>query len=93
MPWRLVQLIITFAIILVFIVFNLSNKSDINFGFTEFKDVPVFLTVFCSILFGMLCSFPYIFTSKLRKKGKTADSKQKPANSPDTPNNNNYGID
>jgi len=78
MSWRLIQFIIFFAIIFLFIVFNLGNKCDISFGPTEYfriKDVPVFLTVFSSFFIGMLCTLPFIFASKARKKAKTAQRK------------------
>jgi len=75
MPWRLIQFIILFAILFLFIIFNLENKCDINFGFKSYSDVPVFLTVFFSFFIGMLCTFPFIFASKARKNARIAREK------------------
>jgi len=93
MPKRLIQIIIVFAIFLLFIVFNLEEKCDISFGFTVIKDVPVFLTVFCSIILGMLGTLPFILGYQLRKKNKTEDEKRGSADSSGLPNSNHYGID
>jgi uncharacterized integral membrane protein len=92
MPWRLIQVIILITVILLFIVFNLENKCDINFGFKVVRDVPVFVTMFCSIVFGMLCTFPFFLGVKTRRKGKPADSKKGAGNSPGF-NSKDYGID
>jgi uncharacterized integral membrane protein len=67
MPWRLILFIIVFAVFLGFIAFNLGNTCDISFGFTSFKDVPVFFTVFSSFMLGMLCTLPVVFGRKKRK--------------------------
>jgi len=90
MPKRLIQIIIIFAIFLLFIIFNLEKKCDISFGFTVIHDVPVFLTVFCSIVFGMISTLPFIFGHQLRKKQKIEEKKDGPA---DSPGGNHYGID
>jgi len=73
MLWRLAEFIILFAIIFLFIVFNLGNKCDISFGFTEIKDVPVFLTAFSSFFIGMLCVIPFVFAFRSRKKAKAQE--------------------
>jgi uncharacterized integral membrane protein len=70
MPWRLIQFIVVFVIFLLFIGFNLENKCDIKFGTDKMvlKDVPVYFTVFCSFIIGMLCTLPFILSLKFRKK-------------------------
>jgi uncharacterized integral membrane protein len=93
MPKRLILIIIIFAVFLLFIIFNLEKKCDISFGFTVIQDVPVFLTVFCSIVFGMLSTLPFIFSHQLRKKRKAEDEKNKPSDTASLPNSNHYGID
>jgi len=90
MPRRLIQIIIIFAVFLLFIIFNLEKKCDISFGFTVVHDVPVYLTVFCSIIFGMVCTLPFILNYQSQKKQKAEDRKEVSAV---TPNNNHYGID
>ena len=99
MPWRLILFIFFFAIILLFIMLNLENKCDINFGFKKVPEVPVFLTTFSSFILGMLCAFPFILGFRSRKKikiGKKPD--KKPGKGPVSPgiaeeNNDQYGID
>ena len=75
MPWRLVVFIILFVVFFLFIVFNLENKTDISFGFTVLKDIPVFVTAFSSFIAGMLCAFPFIFGFRARKKAENAQGK------------------
>jgi len=73
--WRLAQFIVFFAILFLFIVFNLNNKCDISFGYTVIKDVPVFITAFSSFFIGMLCVLPFIFGFRSRKKAKAVQGK------------------
>jgi len=59
---------------LAFITFNLENKCDVSFGIKVFHDIPVFLTIFASFVFGLLCALPF----KLRagkKRNETAKEK------------------
>jgi uncharacterized integral membrane protein len=70
MPWRLIGFILLFGIFLVFIVFNLDNRCNINFGFRVFSEVPVFLTVFTSFIVGMLCTLPFAFAIRKKRKDK-----------------------
>ena len=106
MPWKLIQFIFIFAVILLFVVFNLANKSDINFGFWSIKDVPVYLTVFASFILGMICTVPFIFGAGSRKKNRTEkpDKKQalsgksggdsgKPSGENEFSDRSSYGID
>jgi uncharacterized integral membrane protein len=95
MPWRLIQFIVVFVIFLLFIGFNLDNKCDINFSpnkeFMVLPQVPVYFTVFCSFIIGMLCTLPFVLSSKMRKKtdavqgkglfAKIAEKKNKKTNS------------
>ena len=87
MPWKLIQFIVIFAVILLFVVFNLKNKSDISFGFKSINDVPVYLTVFASFILGMICTLPFVFGAGSRKKNKTErpDKKQDGPGLPDKP--------
>ncbi|MDR0315402.1 MAG: hypothetical protein LBH97_00715 [Treponema sp.] len=77
MPWRLIEFIVVFAVFLVFIMFNLDNKCDINFGFWKVKDAPVFLTAFASFFLGMLCAMPFVLSVQAKRKAKTVKG-QKP---------------
>ena len=66
MPWRLLGFIFFLGIVLVFSVSNRKNVCDISLGFATLKDVPVYLTVFASFLFGLVCSLPYAVSAYLR---------------------------
>jgi uncharacterized integral membrane protein len=67
MPKQLIVFIVIFAVVLLFVGFNLTNKCDISFGFVKIKDAPVFLTVFASFFLGMLCALPFILGARSRK--------------------------
>jgi len=68
MPWRLIVIVIVFAVFLAFIMFNLNNSCDINFGFIQIENVPVFLTIFISFILGMLCSLPFALFYRRKHK-------------------------
>ena len=97
MPKRLIQLIIIFAVFLLFIVFNLGDdyRCNINIIFKTIPKVPVFLIVFCSFFLGMLSTLPFIISHQLRKKREREieDKKNGSADSSSLPNSNHYGID
>ena len=64
---RLVSFFVVFAIFLTFIVLNLENKCNVHLGFYVFNDVPIYITSFFSIFFGMIISIP-LFSFLRRKK-------------------------
>jgi len=78
-PWRLVQFVLIFAVFLVFVMFNLENRSDIDLGFARFENVPVFITAFFSFILGTVITIPLAVGLWLRKR-KGADRKRKGGN-------------
>ena len=73
---RIISFFLIFALLLAFIILNLDNKCAVNFGFTApIPDVPIYITVFISIFFGMLCSLPLFHTKK--KDGEKPQSGKK----------------
>jgi len=68
MPWRLILFILIFALLVVFISFNLNNKCDLSFGFKTITDVPVYLTIFISFVIGFFCTLPFIIYAGIRRK-------------------------
>ena len=92
MPKRLIQIIVIFAIFLLFIVFNMNYKCDI-WIFRKIPDVPVFLIAFFSFVLGMLSTIPFIISHQLRKKREIEDKKHGSADSSSLPDSNHYGID
>jgi len=79
---RLIGFILVCSIFLVFIVFNLGNKSDISLGIREYKDIPIFLTAFSSFVVGMLFTIPFVLSFTWGRKKQT---REKPADSPSSP--------
>jgi uncharacterized integral membrane protein len=84
MPWRLIEFIIIFALLLIFVFFNIDNKCDINFGFTRIRDAPVYLTVFTSFIIGMAVAFlaAFVFKHGKTRRGKTQDGKNQSGKNP-----------
>ncbi|WP_010263230.1 hypothetical protein [Treponema primitia] len=77
MPWRLLGLVLILVIFLAFIGLNLDNRCIISFGFWATKEpVPVFLPIFASFVFGLLCSIPFAVSIgfKRSKKNKAGNS-------------------
>ena len=84
MPWQLIKFIIIFALLLVFVFFNIDNKCDINFGFTKIHNAPVYLTVFTSFVAGMAAAFLSAFVFR-RRGGNKQDGKDKMPADPNPP--------
>ena len=70
MPWRLIFVIVIFAVFLAFVTFNLDNKCDVNFGVAKVTDVPVFLSIFISFILGLFFALPIGFTIRKKRKEK-----------------------
>jgi uncharacterized integral membrane protein len=70
MPWRLIAVIVIFAVFLAFVTFNLDNKCDVNFGVAKVSDVPVFLTIFISFILGLFFALPIGLTIRKKRKEK-----------------------
>jgi len=92
MPKRLIQIIIIFAVFLLFIVFNLDYKCTI-WIFKTIPDVPVFLIAFFSFVLGMLSAIPFFISHQLRKKREIEEKKHESADSSSLTGSNHYGID
>jgi len=71
MPWRLIIMILVVAVFLVFVTFNLENKCEINFFGAKIPDVPIFITIFTSFVFGLLCSIPLVVLIMRKQKRNT----------------------
>ncbi|MCL2276863.1 MAG: hypothetical protein FWC21_03105 [Treponema sp.] len=80
MPWRLIIMILVVAVFLVFITFNLENKCEINFFGARIPDVPIFVTIFISFVFGLLCSIPLVVLIMRKQKRNTLKETNAQAN-------------
>jgi len=67
-PVKLIVFLVILGIIVFFIGFNLSNVSDISFGFHTFTDVPIFISLFIAFAVGIIIMIPFTFSRG--KKGK-----------------------
>jgi uncharacterized integral membrane protein len=75
MPWKLLALILLMAFVLVFVGFNLDNRSDLSLVFYTFNNVPVVITLLVSFLMGLVVAF--IFTvSKALKPGSSKSAER-----------------
>jgi len=70
-----VEFIVIFAVFLLFVIFNLNNKCDINFGFKKINDIPVYITALIAFLAGMLCTLPMFLGLKKKKKSDKSPDK------------------
>lgn len=68
MPWKLVLFIVCLVLVTVFMGFNIENRCNISFGFTELTGVPVFVTIMASFLLGVVLVLPFTFIRKKNKK-------------------------
>ncbi len=66
MPWKTILIILTASIFVLFIALNIDNTTEISFIFFTVESVPIYLTVFISMLLGALFMVPVIV-----KKRKT----------------------
>lgn len=70
MPWRLILFIVSLVLITFFIGFNLENACNVSFGFKQFDNVPIFLTVMFSFVAGILVTLPFTFGKRRQKTEK-----------------------
>lgn len=67
MPWRLVAFLIVLTIVVLFAGFNITNVSDISFGFYTVQKVPVFLSLFVAFLLGAVLVLPFAVRTRNAK--------------------------
>jgi len=87
---RLFGFLLVFAVFLSFIVLNLQHRSDLSFGFIIFRDVPVFISVLCSFMFGVLFSIPMAFAFSRKKRAANKHSKETDKSPEKSPAADNY---
>lgn len=64
MPWRLIAFLIVLTIVVLFAGFNITNVSNISFGFYTLTKVPVFLSLFVAFLLGAVLVLPFAVRPK-----------------------------
>ncbi len=68
MPWRLVVFILILGFVVLFAGANITNASDISFGFYTVEDVPIFISLFFAYVVGVLTMVPFTIRTMRRKK-------------------------
>ena len=66
--FKLIFFLIGLALAVIFSALNLGNRTDISFGFTLLKDIPVFFSISISFLAGALFTLPFAFSVSLSNK-------------------------
>lgn len=70
MPWKLIAFLVVLALVVVFAGFNINNASDISFGFYTIEGVPIFVSLFCAFLLGVIVTIPVAVRFRSRRKKK-----------------------
>ncbi len=68
MPWKTILIIFIASLFVLFIAFNVENKTSISFIFFTITAVPVYLIVFFSTLVGVLCMIPVLIRKRISRK-------------------------
>ncbi len=64
----MVFFLIVLAVVVFFAGFNITNVSDISFGFYTAIDVPIFISLFVAFVVGTLVMIPFVAKKKVPKK-------------------------
>lgn len=68
MPWKFLLFLVGLALVIVFAGLNISNSTDISFGFHTFESVPVFMGLGSAYLLGALTILPFTISKGLKKR-------------------------
>lgn len=77
MPWKFVTVLVIVGIVLLFVVFNINNTSDISFGLYTAREVPIFLSLFIAFFLGFLVTLPFALSSSSRKTRATLEKERR----------------
>ena len=69
-PWKMIFFLAILALVVFFAGFNITNVSDISFGFYTVIDVPIFISLFIAFIAGALVMIPFVLKKKKSKAGK-----------------------
>jgi len=70
MRLRMITFVIFICFYALFAALNLTNATDISFGFKKFSNVPIFLSITVSFALGAVFMLPFVFCRKKDKKEK-----------------------
>ncbi|MBQ3320483.1 MAG: hypothetical protein IJM77_00960 [Spirochaetia bacterium] len=77
MRFRMILFVIFICFYALFAALNLSNATDINFGFISFSHVPIFLAVTVAFALGALFMLPLALVRRKPKEKKEKPVKEK----------------
>ncbi|MBN1686142.1 MAG: hypothetical protein JW852_05780 [Spirochaetales bacterium] len=75
-PWKMIFFLVVLAFVVFFAGFNITNVSDISFGFYTIVDVPIFISLFIAFIAGAVIMIPFVARSGKAKKRKERTRKQ-----------------
>ncbi len=66
--WKIIGSVAAVTLLVLFISFNIDNVSDISFVFFTVERIPVYVTIFISLLIGVLIMLPFALGYRRKKK-------------------------
>lgn len=76
MSGKAIYFFIVLLVFALFASFNLENHVTVNLGFTEFKDIPLFLFALFSFLIGFLVTLPFFIRGNQTKNNKKRQAEE-----------------
>lgn len=77
MPWKLFFFVLCIVLLTCFVGFNLENRCTVSFGFTQFQDIPIFISLAIAFAAGIVLTIPFMITHKKTDSSKTAKKRNK----------------
>jgi len=79
MIWKFLLFLVGMVLLIAFAWVNYDNVADISFGFYNFREIPVFISVFVSFVVGALFAIPFAFFGKKKKPTSEMKVSKKPS--------------
>lgn len=76
MPIKLIGTIILLVLVTIFAGFNIENKCNINLIFRQFENVPIFFSLMCAFVAGVVVTLPFTIGKGGKISKKTKDEKK-----------------
>jgi len=76
MPLKLIGTIILLVLVTIFAGFNIENKCNINLIYRQFENVPIFFSLMCAFVFGVIVTLPFTVGKGKKTPKKTKEEKK-----------------
>ncbi len=76
MPLKLIGTIILLVIVTIFAGFNIDNKCNINLIFRQFENIPIFFSLVCAFVAGVIVTLPFTIGKGRKTQKKIQDEKK-----------------